>query len=221
MSRSRRTTTALIALAFVASACSGSSSDSGEVASTPSSSPPVTVGGSSPPPVTDATTTTTTTTTTTVAPTTSVDETASLIAEIEADLNEGERASTEAGRLPGSPESQEILTKYYAGPSLELLEDLFRQLVTDGLELRPNTLVPAVVEVFEILETTTDQATVRICIIDTALVVVPPTDSTPEVIVNDAITRYVTDSLVIRTDETWRLSGGTTVSESPGATSCV
>jgi hypothetical protein len=222
MSRSRRTTTALIALCMTAAACSGSSTGTDERTTAEPAPPPATIGETGPPSVTDATTTTSTstTTTTTVAPTTSIDEAATLIAEIEADLNEGERAFLAAGAQPGAQESRDLVGRYFAGEALQRVIASLEALARDGLVVRQSASVESTIEVLEVIDSTLEIATVRLCLIDAAVVVVAPTDASPEIIVNDVVRRSVTSSSVQRVDDVWAISSSETTEDTEGATTC-
>jgi hypothetical protein len=224
MSRSRRTTTALLTLTLIAAACSSSSNGTGELSTTAPTPPPATTGDAEPPPVTDATTTTTTTTTatttTSVAPTTSIDEAATLIAEIEADLNEGEQAFLAAAAQPGLDESRTLVERHFAGEALQRVLASLAALAEDGLVVRPNDAVESAIVVLEITESAGESATVSLCRIDAAVVVVAASDVTPEIIVNDIVRRSITMSNLQTIDGVWAVFGSETTDETEGATTC-
>jgi hypothetical protein len=219
MCRSRRTTAVLVALALASAACSGSNASDPVV--TPA--PPAAAGDTEPPPVTEAPTTTTTptTTSTTVAPTTTIDETAALIAEIEADLNEGEEAFLTAAGDPSNPQSKVLLAQHFALASLQVLEEFLEQLVANDTIARPGRETQSVVKVLAILASTSGSATVTTCRIDAGVVVVPSsTPGAPEIIVNDEILRYGNQVELQFVDGVWKPTANTVLSTETGVTSC-
>lgn len=98
---------ALFALFCLGAACS--SDEEGQTASTTQTSVtgPASTSTTSEAPTTTAATTTVPTTT--AAPTTTIDPTDALIAEIEADLNEGERVFLEGASAPSDPQLLVVL----------------------------------------------------------------------------------------------------------------
>jgi hypothetical protein len=218
MCRSRRTTAVLVALALASAACSGSNASDPVV--TPA--PPAAAGDTEPPPVTEAPTTTTTptTTSTTVAPTTTIDETAALIAEIEADLNEGEAAYLRGGMAPGSPEAQELAASAYVGPALERTLERYAQFARDGLLLRPNPQIPNVIVVEAILDRADSTAMVDLCRVDASVSYQPLGESGQEVIFDDQIVRFRTTTQLVMEDGVWKVVDGTTNDRALGVDSC-
>jgi hypothetical protein len=225
MSRSRRTTTARLTLAFAFSltavACSGGSTES--TPSSPPTSLPLPVDTASPP-VTDASTTTTSTTTTstttTVAPSTTIDETAALIAEIQADLVAGEQAYLQGGMAPGSPEAQALAAQFNAGPALERTLERYAGFAADGLLLRPNPEVPNVIVVDALIDRVDSTATVDICRIDAYVTYQPIGDGGTEVIFDDRVGRFLTTTQLVFQDGTWKIYDGTTNDLTIGVDSC-
>ena len=211
----------LVALGVGAACSSG-----GDTETAPSSTPPpttvaATTTTTAEPTTTTAAPTTTVAPTTTAAPTTTVDPTGALIAEIEADLNEGEQALLAAAAAPGSPEARANLERYFSGQSLEGLIRVFDQLVQDGLVGRASATVESVLRVRDIVEVNPSQseATIVVCRVDAAVVYEPLSDGS-EAIVSDAITTVVSESLVTKFDGIWRLDSGVRLEDLPGASTC-
>ncbi len=205
-------------IACVGVACSGGSDDAVTTG-------PTTVDTPVNAPSTTASPTSTTSSssvaqTTTTAPTTTIDPTDVLIAEIEADLNEGEQALISGAADPASTANREILAQYFAGKALELTIEFYDQLAADNLRARPNTDVPSVIKVLEVVEVQPDRATLLVCRIDAA-VLYQAADDGSEIIFNDSVTRYDTTAEFELRNGTWlSLGGGETSQELAEVTTC-
>jgi hypothetical protein len=168
---------------------------------------------------TPATTSTTTAPTTTAAPTTTIDPTDALIAEIEADLNEGEQALLDGAAAPAAESSRANLARYFTGRSLESLLEFYDVLVAEGFVGRPNPEVASVVNVRSIVEENDGSVLVDFCRIDAGVVIQQLSDGN-EIIVNDEITRYEFRVPMVKVDGIWASPGGELLSEEVGVTSC-
>lgn len=184
------------------------------VASTTASTPDPTDPPTSPP------TTPPDTASTSAVPTTSVDPTEALIADIEADLNAGEQALFEAGRSPADPASFDLVRRYFSGDSLASIETTLQDLADNGFVVRPNPDIANHI-VVNTLEAgfEPDRATVQVCRIDAAVIVeMLPNGS--EAIVNDSVDVYQSRSVVVLKDGVWGFESGTPLADAPEVTSC-
>jgi hypothetical protein len=210
---------ALFALLCIGTACS--SDEEAQPATTTEIS---VTGPTSTPTTSEAPTTTATSTTaptTTAAPTTTIDPTEALIAEIEADLNEGEQVFLAGAGDPSSETSRANLARYFTDSSLEVLLGFYDSLVTEGLVARPNPDVPSVVAVAAIVEERSDNSVlIELCRVDAGVVVERFGDGS-EAIVNDEIIRYDLRVDVVRRDGIWASRGdGELLSERSAVTTC-
>lgn len=205
---------ALFALFCLGAACS-SDDDAQNSPNTETS-----LNRSTPPTTSAAPTTTSTTTapTTTAAPTTTIDPTDALIAEIEADLNEGEQVFLAGAGDPASEASRTNLARYFTGTTLENFEAFYDVLVAEGFKARPNPDVPSVLKVNKVTEEG-GSVIVEFCRIDAGVVVEQLGDGT-EIIVNDEIIRYEFRVPVVQRDGTWTAGGGEQLSEQVGVATC-
>lgn len=217
-----------LATAFVAlAACSGSDAAPPPL-DTEAPTTTVEATATSAPDTTTTTTTTTTattepadTTTTSSAPTATVpDSDAELIAEIEADLNEGEQQLFESSADPSNPESARALEGFYGGEALANLITFLADLRENGWTVRPNPEVPSVIQVKDLVEAEGSAAIVTLCRIDAAVVVIAATDDSPEILVNDEVIRYSTETTLDRPDGRWRVIDGATNSQETGEFQC-
>jgi predicted secreted protein len=144
------------------------------------------------PATTPATTSTTTAPTTTAAPTTTIDPTDALIAEIEADLNEGEQVFLEAASAPDDPQLRAAVLRYFSGESLGSVTRILDQLVAEGLLGRPSDSIDNVIAVRTLEELNEADATaiVVVCRVDAAIVYEAFSDGS-EAIVSDTVTAVV------------------------------
>lgn len=205
---------ALIAGGLLVAACSGDG-DAGGLTTVPGTV--VTSVDSTGPPTTDPPPTTTDP----PAPTTTEDPTATLIAQIEADLNEGEQVFLAGAQDPANPESRAALERHFTDDALAQLTEFYDALVADGLIARPNADVPSTIRVLELVgRESSDAAEIVYCRIDAGVVVDPMPDGR-EAIVNDAVTRYDTRTQVFRIEGVWTIPGtGELIGKWPAATSC-
>ena len=157
---------------------------------------------------------------TTGAPTITLDPTAALIADIEADLNAGEQALFAAGADPSNPALRADVAQHFAGDALTRVTEYLDQLAADGLLARENPEVPTVVKVREVTPSDGDAVnTVLMCRIDSTVVYEQLGDQ--EAIVNDLIVRTVTSVPVVLSDGIWRVEGGgNQLERAEGATTC-
>jgi hypothetical protein len=209
---------ALFALLCIGTACS-----SDEEAQSVTTTEISVTGPTSTPTTSEAPTTTATSTTaptTTAAPTTTIDPTEALIAEIEADLNEGEQVFLAGAGDPSSETSRANLARYFTDSSLEVLLGFYDSLVTEGLVARPNPDVPSTIRVLE-LEGGGTSSTARgvYCRIDAGVVIEKFVDGS-EAVVNDSIIRYDTMTDFLKVDGVWVLPGGEVLSEAIGVQTC-
>lgn len=154
-------------------------------------------------------------------PTTTVDPTDQLIADIEADLNAGEQALLTAVAAPADPASEDLVRRYFAGDSLELVLDGLADLRDNEFVGRPNPDVPNIIRVqgLESMNDNGDQATILVCRVDATVIV----DLLPigEAIVNDRVTTVISRSEVVRTAEgIWIVATGERVDRLEGAVEC-
>jgi hypothetical protein len=211
---------ALFALLCVGTACSTDGEDA-----QPTSTVETAVTRSTPATTTSAAPTTTAPTTTgpttTAAPTTTVDPTDALIAEIEADLNEGEQAFLAAASAPGDPQLLAIVSRHFTGESLASVTRILEELAHEGLLGRPSDSIENVIKVRALEEVNESEgtATIIVCRVDAAVVYEAFADGT-EAIVSDTVTAVVSRSAIIESDGIWVLDSGSRVEDLPGATSC-
>jgi hypothetical protein len=138
---------ALFAVVCLGAGCSGDNDEARSSATaTTSAVEPTPVSPSSSAAATTVPTTSTAPTAT-PAPTTTIDPTDALIAEIEADLNEGEQVFLEGAGDPASETSRANLAKYFTNPSLAVLLGFYDSLVREGLVARTNPEVPSTIRV--------------------------------------------------------------------------
>jgi len=156
------------------------------------------------------------------APTTTIDETAALIAEIEADLNEGEQALFAAGADPANPELRADLERYFSGPSLESAIATLDALVESGARVRPSLEVANVSKVWALQavdDTSSPSAvTAEVCRVDAA--VAYTRTSGGEAILNDEVISALSASRLDLTAGVWRLAGGDRIDRQPGSALC-
>lgn len=163
---------------------------------------------------------TTTTTTSTPSPTTTATiSDADLVAEIEADLNEGEKAFLKGAADPGAEASTELALQYNVGTSLEFILNFYAQLASGEIRYRPGDLA-SFIEVIGLEPTSDTSANVRICRVDASVEYVPATADRDEVITDDRVVRYVSDKEVRFAGGVWKLGNGSAVSETEGAETC-
>jgi hypothetical protein len=178
-----------------------------EVAATDASSTPTTSSSSISP-------------TTTTAPTTMVDPTVTLIAEIEADLNEGEQVFLAGAADPASPPNRQALETYYSGDALASSLACYDFLVANDLRARPNPEVPSITKVLELIESRTDRATIAVCRVDAGVSYATAPDGS-EIIFDNSIVRYDARVELNRIDGTWVVPGdGETFQTLPQVTTC-
>jgi hypothetical protein len=186
---------ALFALLCIGTACS-----SDEEAQSVTTTEISVTGPTSTPTTSEAPTTTATSTTaptTTAAPTTTIDPTEALIAEIEADLNEGEQVFLAGAGDPSSETSRANLARYFTDSSLEVLLGFYDSLVTEGLVARPNPDVPSTIRVLELDCRERSTASRRELLQNRCRCSDREVRDGSEAVVNDSIIRYdtVTDFL--------------------------
>lgn len=210
---------ALVVGASLVAACGTSSGDDAAGADTASTTPPTAV--SSPVTVSNTTSPPPSTTTSTMASTTTVDATQALIAEIEADLNEGEQAFLAAGADPSSLELRAGLRRYFFGRGLERTLAFMDELEADGLVVRPSADTESVI-VVQAIEDMPDRETavVRLCRVD-AGVVIDPSVSGGGAIVNDEVVRYDTRIELRLANGKWQSPGdGEPLDQRLGISTC-
>ncbi len=235
MNNAHRHLAATVAAAvIVLAACSASDSEPAPLdteAPTTTAEPPPTEAPTTPAPTTTETTvpdtavtivvTTTepppetTTTTTTTPPLTD----AELIAEIEADLNEGEQAFLLGAANPDSPESIKSAETYNLGTSLEFILNFYENLVDTGIRYRPGETA-SFIEVLSFNPTSRTTGNARICRVDASVEYAPATPDRPEVITDDRVIRFVSDNELVFADDIWKLGDGSPVSETEGVATC-
>jgi hypothetical protein len=179
---------ATVAVGLVAGGCSGGSDDAANTNSVTVAPTDVTATIAS---STSTSTSSSVAPTTTIAPTTTVDPTEALIAEIEADLNEGEQVFLAGAADPASPTNREALEKYFSDSALKQQIDFYDQLVANGLRARPGTEVASTIKVLEVVDASPDRVTAVICRIDAGVTYQISADGS-EVVFDDSITRYDT-----------------------------
>lgn len=206
--------TTLALTAMITAGCSDD--DQSGAGTSAASAAPTTVESTS-----TTSTSTTSTTTTTASPTTTVDPEQALIAEIEADLNEGEQALLAALAVPSDPASRTLLERYFSGRSLESALQSLDRLATDGLIARPNPDTPNLIVIRALKESSPSvgQAVIDLCRIDAA-VVVELLPGGEEAVVNDAVTVYQSESLVVMKDGTWVFDSGKPIADAEPVDSC-
>ncbi len=157
-----------------------------------------------------------------VAPATTEQSTEALIAEIEADLNEGEQALFAAGADPANPELRAELERYMSGTALNTVNDFLDSLVADGFLARPSHDVFNSVTVFRIDSVggaPASEAVVELCRVDATVVYRP--SSTGEIIINDEVAAGLSRSRVNLSQGTWRVDGGSRLDPSAATEPCV
>jgi hypothetical protein len=194
---------ATVAVGLVAGGCSGGSDDAANTNSVTVAPTDVTATIAS---STSTSTSSSVAPTTTIAPTTTVDPTEALIAEIEADLNEGEQVFLAGAADPASPTNREALEKYYSGAALTLSLQTYDFFVANDLRARANSEVPSLSRVLEVISVEPTRATVVLCRVDAGVVYQLAEDGS-EVIYDNSITRYDTTVELELTNGTWVLPG--------------
>ena len=199
---------------LVVTGCGGGSDDN-EPSAASSAPEPSTQAATTTPPPTDPPPTTAP-----PAPTTTIDPTESLIADIEADLNAGEQAALAGSRSPADRVSRDTLSRFFSGAALEFLLGFYDQLVAEGLFARANPEVPSIIRVSEVVDASDDQATVIFCRIDAGVIAELLPDGS-EAVVDDEVVRTEVRLRVVLVDGVWtNPGGGELLDESTGVMTC-
>ncbi|NND73367.1 MAG: hypothetical protein HKN44_00005 [Ilumatobacter sp.] len=199
--------------------CSSSASDgtttaNGDPTTTIATTPPV----DTTPPDTAADTTTSPTTTEPPPPPTT-DPIPAIEAEVQTVLEEGEDAIFVAFSDPSAPEGPELLGDFFAEDALQGLLDTLGQLRQEGLRARRSAEVPQVVKLLSIptsVQGDPNRLSARVCRVDAGVIYSPVDD----VVINDRVRRVIAVSEFVRVDGRLKLAGGTTESDTIGATTC-
>ena len=204
---------AAVVLAGV-SACSGS--DAATDTAPPASSTDSTVPDTTAAPTTAQSTSTTSTTTSTVVATTSTAPTTTVdpLAQIEADVKQA-RLDAEAAYFSAAAEPTNVSLReaYRAAYSAEAFADraaFLDRLLADGASLRSSSDVPKSITFPEPIEIIEDgRVAIQVCRVDSDVIRIAPTETEPEVIIDDRIVTTLSRTEFVLVDGEWILSRGT------------
>ena len=170
------------------------------------------------PPTTSAPTTLATTSTTTIS---TIDPTAEIEAAVKQAILDLEVAYFAAASDPANEELRVAYASFYERDSFEQAASFLDQLVADGTRLRAsNTVAKSTTFPSPIQVTSRVEATIEVCQVDSDVIHIPASATSPEVVVDDRVLTTLSRSQLKKDDGRWILTGGERIGQWIGETRC-
>jgi hypothetical protein len=215
----RRSAALFIVLGLATAACASDDATPATPATT-AIDPATTVPATDAPQTTPAPTTAPPTTTT-VAPTTTLDPVAEIEAAVKQARLDREAAYFAAASDPSNSELREVYRATHTAESFVDREVFLDKLVADRTSLRANTdLATQITFPSPVEAMSATQASIQICRIDSDVIRIPATVSSPEIIVDDRISTTLTKTTFKLVEGRWLVDGGEFIERWEGNVSC-